>query len=147
MITCKSCFLRQRCIERGDKDAISGETDVTKCHSRMDESRLSVIDLLVQMYLDGIRTNEPVYVYRICPKCNAKHEGSCKNCAWNGVISNCGCTTFGLWGDGQYDADNCTIVKRRIIWNEIPTLAEHYLTRVFLTEQDAKLYLEAQHDA
>lgn len=21
-------------------------------------------------------------VYRICPKCNDRHDGSCKNCAW-----------------------------------------------------------------
>ena len=25
-------------------------------------------------------------VYKICPKCNDKHDGSCKNCAWEGCI-------------------------------------------------------------
>ena len=96
MITCKTCYNRQACIEKGDIDAISGETNVTHCGSRVDEQKLSAIDLFVQMYADGIRINEPAVIYRICPKCNERHDGSCKNCAWNSVISNCGCTTFGL---------------------------------------------------
>ena len=45
-------------------------------------------------------------VYRICPKCNNEHNNSCRNCAWAGCITDCGCDVYGLWNDGKYPAKN-----------------------------------------
>lgn len=81
-------------------------------------------------------------VYRICPKCNDDHNGSCKNCAWAGCASNCGCTTYGLWTDGQYQADKCTIVPYKVSWNYIPELIKEIGNRVFLIREEAEAKLK-----
>ena len=81
-------------------------------------------------------------VYRICPKCNDKHDGSCENCAWRSSMTNCGCTTYGLWGDGQYPPDECTIVPYKVFWNYIPNMIEKFGKTVFLTREDAERALK-----
>jgi len=77
-------------------------------------------------------------IYRICPKCNDKHDGSCKNCAWSVGLSNCGCDIYGLWSDGQYPPKECTIVPYKVYWNYIPNLMEHLGKTVFLTQAEAE---------
>lgn len=81
-------------------------------------------------------------VYKICPKCNDKHNGSCENCAWRGCISYCGCDVFGLWGDGKYPPERCTIVPYTMNWRFIPVVLKHIGTKVFLTCEEAKKRLE-----
>lgn len=85
-------------------------------------------------------------VYRICPKCNDKHDGSCENCAWRSCMTNCGCTTYGLWGDGQYPPDECTIVPYKVFWNYIPNMIEKFGKTVFLTREDAERALKEGAD-
>ena len=77
-------------------------------------------------------------VYRICPKCNNDHDGSCRNCAWEGTAGMKGCTVYGLWRDGQFPPDECTIVSYKVTWNYIPSLLENIGKTVFLTEKDAQ---------
>lgn len=81
-------------------------------------------------------------VYRICPKCNDKHEGSCEHCAWETSASNRGCTVYGLWGDGQFPPDECTIVPYKVFWNYVPNLLEKFGKTVFLTREEAEKALE-----
>ncbi len=81
-------------------------------------------------------------VYRICPKCNNDHDGSCKNCAWHGSAGMKGCTVYGLWRDGQFPPHKCTIVPYKVTWNYIPNLLENMGKTVFLTEEDAKKELK-----
>lgn len=76
-------------------------------------------------------------VYRICPKCNDKHDSSCENCAWCRCSAARGCDVYGLWDDGQYPPDKCTIVPYKVTWNYIPNLMEHYGKTVFLTKEEA----------
>lgn len=83
-----------------------------------------------------VKVGEPVY--RICPKCNDKHNESCENCAWRGSLSDCGCTTYGLWSDGQFSPDECTVVPYKVTWNYIPNLLKHFGKTVFLTKADAE---------
>lgn len=85
-------------------------------------------------------------VYRICPKCNDKHDGSCENCAWRSCMTNCGCTTYGLWGDGQFPPDKCTIVPYRVFWNYIPNMIEKFGKTVFLTSEEAEEVLRRKND-
>ena len=80
-------------------------------------------------------------VYRICPKCNSEHKNGCKNCAWEHSCSNNGCSVYGLWKDGQYPADQCTIVPYKVTWNYIPNLLEHIGKTVFLTQERAEAVL------
>lgn len=81
-------------------------------------------------------------VYRICPKCNDAHNGSCKNCAWENSCSNQGCTVYGGWKDGQYPKEKCTIVPYKVFWNYIPNLLENIGRRVFLTREAAEAALK-----
>ena len=81
-------------------------------------------------------------VYRICPKCNDYHDGSCKNCAWENSCSNRGCTVYGGWKDGQYPMGECTIVPYKVSWNYIPNLLENIGKRVFPTREEAEIALK-----
>lgn len=81
-------------------------------------------------------------VYRICPKCNESHNGSCKNCAWENSCSNQGCTVYGGWKNGQYPSGECTIVPYKVSWNYIPNLLENIGKRVFLTREEAEAALK-----
>lgn len=146
MATCETCYKRKQCIERGDMDAISGTTDTSFCGSRIDDVFVKRLNWFVKQYTNALSKNEQFYVYRICPKCNDRHSGSCEHCDWNSVISTYGCTTFGLWNNGHYGPDKCTIVKKAVKWNNIPTLVRHYLKHVFLSEEAAKSYLLAEQD-
>ncbi len=80
-------------------------------------------------------------VYRICPKCNSRHDGSCKSCAWLGTGGVGGCRVFGLWGDGQYPPERCTIVPWKVSWNNLETVLESFGKRIFETREEAEEFL------
>lgn len=81
-------------------------------------------------------------VYKICPKCNDRHNGSCENCAWRGCITFEGCSVFGLWGDGQYPPEKCTIVPYTMDYRFIPVVLRYIGTKIFLTREEAEKRLE-----
>lgn len=81
-------------------------------------------------------------VYRICPKCNDKHNQSCENCAWRFSLAHNGCNVYGLWSDGQYAATECHVVPYKVSWNYIPNLLEHLGKTVFLTKEEAEKELK-----
>jgi len=110
------------------------ECAINQCFKKLAEYE----DLEEQGLLLRLPCREGDIVYRICPKCNDKHEGSCKNCAWCGCASNCGCTVYGLWNDGQFPPEKCTIVPYKVSWNYIPNLMEHFGKTVFLTQAEAE---------
>lgn len=83
-------------------------------------------------------------VYRICPKCGNDHDGSCKNCAWEGTAGMKGCTVYGLWRDGQYPPDKCTIVPYKVTWNYVPNLLHNIGKTVFLTREEVEAALYVQ---
>lgn len=75
-------------------------------------------------------------VYRICPKCNDKHNGSCEHCAWQGCSRPC--TTYGLWNDGQYPKEKCQIIEMTLTWNWIPDFIEKLGNKTFSTYEEAE---------
>lgn len=83
-------------------------------------------------------------VYRICPKCNDRHNGSCENCAWRGTGGVEGCNVFGLWNDGQYPPEKCTIVPWNATWNRMPLIIQYLGIRIFPTYEEAKAALEKE---
>lgn len=85
-------------------------------------------------------------VYRICPKCNKNHDGSCANCAWQGTGGIGGCMVFGMWGDGSYPADKCTIVPWKACWNNMGTIMHYINKRIFLTYEAAEAVLKGEND-
>lgn len=80
-------------------------------------------------------------VYRICPKSNSSHDGSCRNCAWENSLSLYGCAVYGLWPDGHYPARECTVVPYRVHWNYLPEVVREIGKRVFLTKEAAEAAL------
>lgn len=81
-------------------------------------------------------------VYRICPKCNDKHDGSCQNCAWLGTGGIYGCDVYGLWSNGEYPPDKCTIVPREVTWNYYANMKGRLGKTVFLTCEEAESALK-----
>lgn len=81
-------------------------------------------------------------VYRICPKCNDKHNGNCINCAWENSMSNRGCTVYGLWKDGQFSKENSQIIETKLTWDWIPNFIDNLGERTFYTKKEAELYLD-----
>jgi hypothetical protein len=52
-------------------------------------------------------------IYKICPKCNSKHNDTCENCAWQGIMNVCNIGVK-VWEDGSFYRCELQIVKREI---------------------------------
>jgi hypothetical protein len=130
MATCKDCIDYKRCLDRGDEDTINLTEGVEACLDFVSVDQC-------KMLVDHIGE----YVHKICPKCNDRHDGSCDNCAWKSACFQNGCSVFGLWGDGQYPPDQCTIVPFKIHWNSIPTIAKQLGKKCFFTKEQAEAAL------
>ena len=49
-------------------------------------------------------------VYKICPKCSPKHNGTCENCAWSSC-KHYGCDIgVGVYPDGSYHKSELQVV-------------------------------------
>ncbi len=53
-------------------------------------------------------------VYKICPKCNKDHNGSCKHCAWAGCFTNCCDVGVRVYFDGSYNKHDLQIVPFKV---------------------------------
>lgn len=76
-------------------------------------------------------------VYKICPKCNEHHNGSCERCAWRGCFMT-GCDV----GVRVYEGGSCgdyklQIVPRKVTENSIITIFELWNIMYFATEEEA----------
>ena len=134
-MTCKDCIDYKRCLNRGDVDALNLTEGIEVCRG------FTPIDICIELTKHIGET-----IYKICPKCNPDHNESCNRCAWKGCLSQVGCDIFGLWDNGEYDANNCTIVPKTIYWNFIPTIAKELGKKAFFNPEDAKQKLNALAD-
>lgn len=76
-------------------------------------------------------------VYKICPKCNERHNGSCEHCAWGGCIMS-GCDIgVRVCSDGSYGEYNLQIVPRKVTKYDIITVFELWNIMYFATEEEA----------
>ena len=81
-------------------------------------------------------------IYRICPKCNEQHNGNCDGCSWQFAATKQGCRIYGLWSDGQFPVEKCTVVPYAVTWEYIPNLLEHLGKTAFLTKDEAEKILK-----
>ena len=79
-------------------------------------------------------------VYRICPKCNDKHNGSCSGCAWENSATAHGCQVYGNVGTNTLLG--CQIVPYKVSWEYLPSLMENLGKTVFLTRKEAEQKLK-----
>lgn len=85
-------------------------------------------------------------VYKICPKCNERHSGSCEHCAWRGCIGY-GCDIgVRVYSDGSYNKHDLQIVPRKVSRYTIVTILELWNIMYFATEEEA-LAAMTEYDA
>lgn len=125
-MTCKDCIDYKICLNRGDKDALNLTEGVEICNG------FAPIDVCLELIQHIGKT-----IYKICPKCNSDHNESCNRCAWKGCMTMTGCDVFGLWNNGEYPADKCTIVPKILHWNFIPVIAKELGKKAFYNREDA----------
>lgn len=78
-------------------------------------------------------------VYKICPKCNDKHNGSCKNCAWSDAIQSYGCDIGPeMYPDGSGLDKTMQIVKKEVTEQNLFTICELFGIQYFESIKDAK---------
>lgn len=131
MAKCNECIEYTRCLLKGDEDALNLTEGVEVCRG------FTPKDVCLEL-IEHIGET----IYKICPKCNPHHNESCERCAWRGCMSIQGCDIFGLRNDGQYPADECTVVPKIIHWNFIPALSKELGSKAFLNRDDAVRNLE-----
>ena len=91
----------------------------------------SVIEDMQAHYIDTGNT-----VYKICPKCNSNHNGTCEHCAWRGTMNVCN-VGVGVWEDGSYCKHELQIVERNVGNRTDFTLFELWNIQYFPTLESA----------
>ena len=85
-------------------------------------------------------------VYKICPKCNDRHDGSCKHCAWSGCHMT-GCDVgVRVYSDGSHNDKPLQIVPRKVTKNNFVNTLEHWNLMYFATEDEARTAM-TEYDA
>ena len=85
-------------------------------------------------------------VYKICPKCNKDHNGTCERCAWRGCHMT-GCDVgVRVWRGGSHGEYDLQIVPRKVTENSIITIFEWWNIMYFATEEEANTAKE-EYDA
>jgi len=76
-------------------------------------------------------------VYKICPKCNDQHNGTCKNCAWSGCIWNYCSIDIRVYEDGSCNKKPLQVVKRCVRENDFIHINEQFNITYFASEEEA----------
>ena len=78
-------------------------------------------------------------VYKICPKCDDDHNGSCKHCAWAGC-SVTGCDV-GVWiySDGSHNEHPLQLVPVKVYANNLCNTLEYWNIMFFETKELAEI--------
>lgn len=76
-------------------------------------------------------------VYKICPRCNDRHNGTCENCAWSGCIWNYCSIDVNIYEDGSCNEKPLQIVKRRVRENDFIHINEQFNVTYFASEEEA----------
>lgn len=85
-------------------------------------------------------------VYKICPKCNDRHNGSCKNCAWEGCIwSYCNIEPK-IYKDGSFTKSPLQVVQKVVNERNFAHINEEWNIAYFESEQAAQKAIQ-EYDA
>ena len=78
-------------------------------------------------------------VYKICPKCNDLHNGSCEHCAWRGCCVT-GCDVgVRVYADGSHNNKELQIVPYKANENNFITILKLWNIMYFKTIEDTKV--------
>ena len=81
-------------------------------------------------------------VYKICPKCNPNHNGTCRNCAWGGCFIGACDVGVGVYGDGSYTKHPLQIVKKTVRAEAITKIIDYWNIMYFASEEKAAIALK-----
>ena len=92
--------------------------------------------------------NFPVWldatVWKICPKCNDQHEGSCEHCAWGMANMPYGCNIgVGIWPDGSFTGKPLQVVEAKVTKRNIFTICKNFGTMYFDSKEAAEAAMQA----
>lgn len=77
-------------------------------------------------------------VYKICPKCNDRHNGTCENCAWWGCVIGACDVGVKIYDDGSYNKNDLQIVKKVVHNTNICGIYDLWNIQYFSTPNLAK---------
>lgn len=80
-------------------------------------------------------------IYKICPKCNPRHNGTCLNCAWRGTMNTCD-VGVGVYPDGSYNEGELQIVKRIFSQQMQFVVCKYWNVQYFPTKEAAEKALK-----
>lgn len=76
-------------------------------------------------------------VYKMCPKCNDDHNGTCKNCAWAGCFGICTIDPY-VYGDGSYNKNKKQVVEKEVNESTFIHINEWWNIGYFGTKEDCE---------
>ena len=94
----------------------------------------------IKNVLDDIQANDIEVgdvVYKICPKCNPAHNGTCEDCAWQGTMRTCDIGVR-VYCDGSCNQTDLQVVKKKLgDWNDL-TFFQLWNVQYFPTKESAE---------
>lgn len=85
------------------------------------------------------------YYYKICPKCNDRHNGTCQNCAWQGCMGPCDVNPR-VFPDGSHTSHPLQPVKRKLSARDFVQVNSLWNVFYFDNEYDANLAISQIKD-
>lgn len=76
-------------------------------------------------------------VYKICPKCNPDHNGTCKNCAWQDCCLPCTRGTY-IYNDGSFTKNKKQVVEKKVYEEEFVYINKLWNIDFFATREDCE---------
>jgi hypothetical protein len=81
-------------------------------------------------------------VYKLCPKCNDRHNGSCKNCAWAGCFGAYCDIEPKIYRDGSGDGKKWQVVKKQVKETSLVHINENWNICYFDNEEKANISIK-----
>lgn len=77
-------------------------------------------------------------VFKICPKCNDEHNGSCKNCAWRGCIWHYCTIDVHVYEDGSFNEHKKQVVETIVTEHNLVHVIDEWNITYFETIEAAE---------
>ena len=85
-------------------------------------------------------------IYKIRPKCNDNHDGSCEHCAWRGCHPH-GCDVgVKVWFDGSFNNKPLQVIETKVGRSNFFTVLDYWNIMYFPTREEAERAL-VEYDA
>lgn len=100
--------------------------------------RESIADYLLANDVNILPCKVGKTVYKICPKCNDRHNGNCNHCAWRGCFMS-GCDVgVRVYSDGSYNEKPLQVVPYSVTRGGFVTIVENWNVLYFPNSEEAE---------